>query len=61
MSFANQLIDFKAVPKNEVQDAYHLSVACVHGINYLLTDVTQGASKFHRFLMWLFTENPYRG
>jgi hypothetical protein len=35
--FANQLIDFKAVPKNEVQDAYHLSVACVHGMNYLLT------------------------
>jgi len=37
IGFANQLIDFKAVPKNEIQDAYHLSVACVHGINYLLT------------------------
>jgi hypothetical protein len=27
----------------------------------LFTDVTQGASKFHRFHQWLFTENPYRG
>jgi len=35
--FAGYLIDFKAIPKNELRDAYHLSVACVHGINYLLT------------------------
>jgi predicted nucleic acid-binding protein len=35
--FAGYLIDFKAIQKNEVRDAYHLSVACVHGINYLLT------------------------
>ena len=37
ITFANHLIDFKAIPKNEVRDAYHLSVACIHGVNYLLT------------------------
>ena len=37
ITFANHLIDFKAIPKNEVRDAYHLSVACIHGVNYSLT------------------------
>lgn len=37
ITFANRLIDHKVVPKRELGDAYHLSIACVHGINYLLT------------------------
>lgn len=37
INFADKLIEYKAVPKKEIRDAYHLSVACIHGINYLLT------------------------
>jgi hypothetical protein len=28
ITFAHKLIDDKAIPKNEIRDAYHLSIAC---------------------------------
>jgi len=37
INLANQLISKKAVPEKAAQDALHIAIACVHGIDYLLT------------------------
>ncbi len=36
-TFAYRLIDYKIIPANEMRDAVHIAVSCVHGVNYLLT------------------------
>ncbi len=37
VDLAEHLIHVKAVPKKAVQDAYHVAVSAVHGMDYLLT------------------------
>jgi predicted nucleic acid-binding protein len=37
IQFAAKLINEKAIPETELRDAYHVSCAYIHGINYLLT------------------------
>jgi len=37
VDLADHLIRAKAVPKKAVQDAYHVAVSAVHGMDYLLT------------------------
>ena len=37
IDLAEHLIRVKAVPKKAVQDAYHVAVSAVHGMDYLLT------------------------
>lgn len=37
IQLAGQLVIAKAIPQKAVQDALHIAVACVHGIQYLLT------------------------
>ncbi len=37
IQFAARLINEKAIPETELRDAYHVSCACIHGMNYLLT------------------------
>ncbi len=35
INLASQLISTKAVPEKMAQDALHIAIACVHGIDYL--------------------------
>lgn len=37
IDLAQHMIHVKAVPKKAVQDAYHVAVSAVHGMDYLLT------------------------
>lgn len=37
VQLAERLIVAKAIPQKAVQDALHIAVACVHGVQYLLT------------------------
>ncbi|HIJ83949.1 MAG TPA: type II toxin-antitoxin system VapC family toxin, partial [Magnetococcales bacterium] len=37
MTLAIALLDARAVPQQAVDDAYHISLAVVHGMDYLLT------------------------
>ena len=37
LSLADALVRRKAVPKNAAEDAAHIAIACVHGMDYVLT------------------------
>lgn len=37
IDLAEHLIRVKAVPKKAIQDAYHVAISAVHGMDYLLT------------------------